>query len=72
MGIFNVDFGVLDVSKSRVRVYDVQGKQIFAGENITGNSSNLVLISLEKFANGIYLLEIETEKGRILKRLVKK
>ena len=50
-----------------MRVYDAQGKSVFSSENNT----NLMIIPLGNFASGIYLLEIQTEKGRILKRLAK-
>ncbi len=64
---FNVDFGNINLVKSVVRVYDAQGKSVFSSENNT----NLMIIPLGNFASGIYLLEIQTEKGRILKRLAK-
>ncbi len=66
---FRVDFSSLNVEKALVRVYDAQGKQIYSSE-IKQNVS-LITISLGKFANGIYLLEVETSKGRVLKRLIK-
>ena len=66
-GDFSVDFGTINMAKSSVRVYDAQGKVVFTSEN----NKNLMVISLEKFANGFYLMEVETSKGRILKRLAK-
>ena len=66
-GIFNVDLQGLNLSKSLVRVYDTQGKSVYSSE-INSNESS---ISLENMASGIYLMEINTNKGRILKRLVK-
>ena len=66
-GDFSIDFGSIDMNKSLVRVYDAQGKTVFSSKNNT----NLMTISLEKFANGIYLLEVQTEKLRIIKRLAK-
>ena len=66
-GAFNIDFGSINMAKSSVRVYDAQGKTVYISEN----NSNLMVISLENFASGIYLLEVETSKGRILKRLAK-
>ena len=66
---FRVDFSSLNVEKALIRVYDAQGKQVYSSE--TKQNVSLVTISLEKFANGIYLLEVETSKGRVLKRLIK-
>ncbi len=70
---FLVDFGTLNLGKTTARVYDAQGKQVFSSEistNASGNA-NQTTISLGNMANGIYLLEITSNKGRILKRLVK-
>ena len=64
---FNIDFASLNLGKVAIRVYDVQGKQVFT----TLTSDNTTVISLEKFAKGMYLMEIESQKGRILKRIVK-
>ena len=49
-----------------IRVYDAQGKQVF----MTSTSDNTTVISLGKFAKGMYLMEIESQKSRILKRIV--
>ena len=68
IGDFNIDFGSINTVKSSVRVYDAQGKTVYSSEN----NSNLMTISLENSASGIYLLEVETSKGRIFKRLAKK
>ena len=66
-GIFNVDFAGLNLGKSLVRAYDAQGKVVYSSE-INNNETS---ISLENRASGIYLMEVSTDKGRILKRLVK-
>ena len=70
---FLVDFGTLNLGKTTTRVYDAQGKQVLSTEtsaNTSGNT-NQTTISLGNMANGIYLLEIISNKGRILKRLIK-
>ncbi len=64
---FSVDFSALSVVKSLVCVYDAQGKTIFSS-NV---NNNVIDISLKNVPNGIYLLQISTEKGNILKRIVK-
>ena len=66
---FLVDFGVLNLGKTTARVYDAQGRQVLSSE--IGANVNQTTISLGNMANGIYLLEIISNKGRILKRLVK-
>ena len=64
---FNIDFASLNLGKVAIRVYDAQGKQVLT----TSTSNNTAVISLEKFAKGMYLMEIESQKGRILKRIIK-
>ena len=66
-GDFNIDFGGLNLGKAILRVYDAQGKQVM----ITSTSNNSVVISLEKLAKGMYLMQIDTQKGSISKRLIK-
>ncbi len=65
--IFNVDFRGLQVLGAGVRVYDVQGKIVY--ENKV--NANEMSISLGNLSAGIYLMEVETTKGRVLKRLVR-
>ncbi len=66
-GDFNVDFGGLNLGKAILRIYDTQGKQVM----MTSTSNNTIIISLEKLAKGMYLMQIDTQKGRISKRLIK-
>ena len=66
---FNIDFGTLNLGKSALRVYDMQGKTVLSSEIEINN--NTMKISLENMASGIYLLEISSTKGRVLKRLIK-
>ena len=65
---FNIDFGGLDLGKSTVRVYDAQGKEIYSSQI---NGKDTFSISLGNFASGIYMLQINTEKGSIVKKLVR-
>lgn len=67
LGVFNIDFGGLHLGKSAMNIYDVQGKTVYSSEI----NNNECTISLENNASGLYLMEINTNKGRILKRLVK-
>ena len=66
-GEFNVDFSRIALGKATIRIYDIQGKQVYAS-NV---SNNLMTISLENLSSGIYLMEVDSAKGRILKRLAK-
>ena len=66
---FNVDFGSLNLGKTLVRVYDAQGKTVFSSETEINN--NTMKIILANFANGLYLLEINSTKGNVQKRIIK-
>ena len=57
------------MAKSLVRVYDAQGKTVFSSETEINN--NTMKITLENAASGLYLLEIDSKKGRVIKRLIK-
>ncbi len=70
-GDFVVDFGGVNMAKSVVRVHNAQGKQVFISENNVNNGNNQMAISLRNVANGIYLLQISTEKGNIFKKIVR-
>ena len=66
-GEFNIDFNGIALGKAVIRVYDAQGKQVYTS-NV---SNNQMVISLENLSSGIYLMEVDSAKGRILKRLAK-
>ncbi len=70
-GDFVVDFGAINTAKVVMRVHNAQGKQVFILDNNSNNGNNQMAISLGNMANGIYLLQISTEKGNILKKIVK-
>lgn len=66
-GDFNIDFGGLNTVKTFVNVYDMQGRSVFFSDV----KSNVMPISLSEFANGLYLLEVKTSEGRIIRKLAK-
>ena len=67
LGVFTIDLGGINITKSSLRIYDMQGKTVYTSDI----SSNQTTISLKDAPAGIYLIEISTSKGRILKRLAK-
>ncbi|WP_343632062.1 T9SS type A sorting domain-containing protein [Fluviicola sp.] len=56
----------LPVNSASLSITDTQGKVLFAGQ-ITADQQ----ISLDSFENGVYFFAIETETGKVLKRVVK-
>ena len=67
LGVFSIDLGGINVTKSSLRIYDMQGKTVYTSDI----STNQTTISLKDAPAGIYLIEINTTKGRILKKLAK-
>jgi hypothetical protein len=53
-------------AKANLVITDVQGKTQYTGE-----ISNGQLINLAQYEDGVYFLSIETEAGKVLKRIVK-
>lgn len=66
-GIFKVDFDSFNMAQTFMRIYDTQGKTVFSSKV----NSNLMVISLDKLSNGIYLLEVQTPDGKVSKRFIK-
>ena len=64
---FNVYFGNLDISKANIRVYDMQGRNVYSSKL----KKNETTISLTNQPSGIYILEVEGTKEHILKYLIK-
>ena len=46
-------------------IYDTNGREVFRQE------SHLENITMSNFQNGMYLLQLETEKGAISKKIIK-
>lgn len=67
-GSFTIEFKDLANSFS-VEVYDVTGKTIY--ENNYGQAANLVqVINLDNPANGVYFVNIKSDKGIVTKKLI--
>ena len=66
MGVFNVDFGAINISKTLAHVYNAQDASVHIRK-----ADNNMGISLENMPAGIYFLEVYTEKGTVLKKLIK-
>ena len=66
-GIFNIDLGSIDLGKATANIYDMQGKTVLTSEI----KDNKTAISLKNMPSGIYLIEINSTKQRIVKRIVK-
>jgi hypothetical protein len=67
-GSFNIEFKDLSSSYS-VEVFDVTGKTIY--ENNFDQSSNLIqTINLGNTSNGVYFINIKSDKGIVTKKLI--
>ncbi|MGV3611676.1 MAG: T9SS type A sorting domain-containing protein, partial [Fluviicola sp.] len=56
----------MSVSSADLTITDAQGKTLYIGQIINGQQVNLA-----SYEDGVYFLSIETEKGKVLKRIVK-
>ena len=66
----NVNFGTLAVEQASITIYNSLG-QLVHKEDLNP-SSIATITNLESLANGVYLLEINTTDGTIVKRFIKK
>ena len=70
-GMFEVTGTLARTGKLNFRLTDAAGKEIFSSNEgeVSGNFSKM--IDLSQFAYGVYLLEITTEEGTTVRRVVK-
>ena len=57
------------IFSGQVQLIDIDGKVIWSGHFETSNSQS---VDLSNYANGVYMLRIETPDGMVRKRVVKK
>ncbi len=57
---------IFEENKAQLRIYDCHGKQIQSHSIMSGEQ-----ISLKNIANGVYLFEVTTESGTVIKRVIK-
>jgi subtilisin-like proprotein convertase family protein len=67
-GVFNLDFSTHITGDKSLKLYDLQGKLILE-RKLNDSASNSIDIS-NTVANGLYLLEIETNQGKQTKKLI--
>jgi hypothetical protein len=61
----SVDVGSLGVKVSTVKISDLSGRSVYFMEYSGGLSEEILVVSTDKFRQGVYLLEIITESGTI-------
>lgn len=68
----SIEIDILEATNLSLKLYDTAGKQL-ANRNLNKPSIGLTTVhfDLENIPSGIYLLGIETEKGRTVRRVVK-
>ncbi len=55
-------------TNASLRIYDMNGKNIFINERLTPGQNNF---SVSSFKNGLYMVEIKSDKGTELKKIIK-
>ena len=67
-GIFTIDWSETKEAFSSIRIYNAIGQTI---RNFTTDSVNQLKIDLNREAAGVYYVELKSEKGVVLKRVIK-
>ncbi|PQJ80635.1 T9SS type A sorting domain-containing protein [Polaribacter porphyrae] len=57
----------LSQGKSNVRLFNILGRRVM---NVSFNSNGVKEISLPSLATGVYLVQLETEKGKLNKKII--
>ncbi|TXD53132.1 MULTISPECIES: T9SS type A sorting domain-containing protein [unclassified Polaribacter] len=59
----------LDETEFKVSLYNLQGSRVFSTEQ--NNATNAIIdISLPKLATGVYIVQLETQKGKLNKKII--
>jgi len=64
-----ISFSLNAIQQANVTIYDKKGNVVFT-ELTPGNSGILKTYSLDKFPDGIYFLEVETNLKRVIHKIV--
>ncbi len=69
-GQFRLEIGELGVGTSSLSVVDMTGREVFR-KDIEGNGNNFSTdLDLRRLSNGVYYLEVRSEAGRQVRKLV--
>ena len=69
-GEFNISWAGKYNGTIDLKVYDVQGRVVFAQKIIKQNNGFIHTINLDQVAKGVYTLEANTTEGRIIQKLI--
>ncbi len=69
-GLFNVTFQNLNGQTGTLNVIDMFGKIITTQSVTINNNEETVKVNLETLANGIYLIQMQTNEGQLTKRVI--
>jgi subtilisin-like proprotein convertase family protein len=67
-GLFVIDYLLITDTDASIVVFDVIGQQVMQ-RNLTGGTKGRVTIDLSAYSNGIYMLELQQNGQRAVKRL---
>lgn len=72
INVINIDFGKTQTGKADIRLLDVTGKEIYHVVNDASGQSRLqVNVSGKNISAGIYLLQVNTNHGQFIARIMK-
>ena len=69
-GVYNISFELLGVQEVYLRVLNQTGQIVVSTPMATGSNQFATQIDLSQAAKGVYLLQIQTEKGIVTRRLI--
>jgi hypothetical protein len=69
-GVYNISFELLGVQEVYLRVLNQTGQIVVSRPMATGSNQFATQIDLSQAAKGVYLLQIQTEKGIVTRRLI--
>jgi hypothetical protein len=71
-GSFTVSFESLHKSAAVIRVIDITGKTVYSVNHDIAGGNNYLSLDISSLTFGIYLLQIETNEGKSVSRIVLK
>jgi hypothetical protein len=67
-GLLNIDFNADKLTNICFKIYDITGRLVHQIQSISSKGFNHTTVDIEKFANGIYVLEI-IENDKVLNKI---
>jgi hypothetical protein len=70
-GKLKLETGNLNGGEIKIRVLDVLGKEVFSTQFTNSDETNVHEMDLSNLINGIYFLQVNTDRGSVVKKFIK-